>query len=112
MQRKNRIKVITYTGHYFFPGVDTRYDLAHRFLESKGFNVDHIIDDVDINLEDFQIRDYHINAKERANKIGVKVIDYETSMLNQNAGFVKKLKYGFLVSKGMGTLAFKRVTKW
>ncbi len=88
---KSRIKVITYTGYYFFPGVDTRYDSAHRFFEAKGFNVDHIIDDVDIDLENFLMTDYHINAMKRAEKIGVKVIDYETSMLNQMQEFVRKL---------------------
>ncbi len=88
---KSKIKVITYTGYYFFPGVDTRYDSAHKFFESKGFSVDHIIDDVDIDLENFQITDYHIKARERAGKIGVKVVDYDTSMLSQMQEFVKNL---------------------
>lgn len=88
---KNKIKVITYTGHYFFPGVDTRYDSAHKFFESKGFNVDHIIDDVDIDLENFKMTDHHINVRERIKKIGVEVLDYDTSMLSQMQEFVTKL---------------------
>ncbi|MGQ9609757.1 MAG: GNAT family N-acetyltransferase [bacterium] len=97
---KNKIKVITYTGLYFFPGVDTRYDSAHKFFESKGFNVDHIIDDVDIDLENFKMTDHHINVRERIKKIGVKVLDYDASMLSQMQEFVNKLNMIFWFPEG------------
>ncbi len=88
---KSVIRVITYSGSYFFPGVDTRYDQALRFFENKGFHQDHVIDDVDIDTTDFQTNDYHRDARQRAEKVGVHVEDYDPSMLDEMRKFVEKL---------------------
>jgi ribosomal protein S18 acetylase RimI-like enzyme len=78
---KRVIRVITYTGRYFFPGVDLRYGPAVKFLESKGFQKDHVIDDVDLDLRNFQVSDYHRGARRRMAKIGVHIEEYDPSML-------------------------------
>jgi len=88
---KRRVRVITYTGSYFFPGVDLRYEPALRFFENKGFQKDHVIDDVDIDLKDFQISDYQKNAKRRMSDAGVHVEDYDPLMLDEMRKFVEKL---------------------
>ena len=82
-KNKSIIRILEYTGNYFFPGVDTRYESAIKFFENKGFGRDHTIDDVDLYITHFEPNDYHQNAKRRASKIGVSVIDYDPSMLDK-----------------------------
>ncbi|MGB9596062.1 MAG: GNAT family N-acetyltransferase, partial [Candidatus Poribacteria bacterium] len=91
---KSIVKVLEYTGRYFFPGVDTRYERAIKFFEKKGFARKNIINDVDLELENFEPSDYHKNAINRASKIGVNVKDYDPSMLDKMREFVKKLDEG------------------
>jgi len=88
---KRKIRVITYTGRYFFPGVDLRYEPAVRFFEDKGFRKDHVIDDVDLDLENFQISDYHKDARRRMAEIGVHIEEYDPSMLDEMRDFVEKV---------------------
>ena len=90
-KNKSIIRILEYTGNYFFPGVDTRYESAIKFFENKGFNRDHTIDDVDLYIADFKPNDYHLNAKRRASEIGVSVIGYDPSMLGKMSEFVEKL---------------------
>jgi len=91
LKGKSVIRIMTYTGNYFFPGVDTRYEPALKFFESKGFHRDYVIDDVDIELTDFKITDNHKNARRRASEVGVHVEDYDSSMLDEMRKFVEKL---------------------
>jgi GNAT superfamily N-acetyltransferase len=91
LKGKSVIRVLTYTGNYFFPGVDTRYEPALKFFESKGFHRDYVINDVDIELTDFKITDNHKNARRRASEVGVHVEDYDPSMLDEMRKFVEKL---------------------
>ena len=88
---KSYIRLLEYTGDYFFPGVDTRYESAISFLENKGFYKEYVLNDVDIDLTDFEIGIYQKNAIERAKSVGVKVIDYDLSTLGEMRKFVEKL---------------------
>jgi GNAT superfamily N-acetyltransferase len=88
---KSYVRLLEYTGNYFFPGVDTRYEFAIGFLESKGFYKEYELNDVDIDLIDFEIGDYQKNARQKMEKFGVHVEDYDPSMLDKMRVFSKKL---------------------
>lgn len=88
---KKCMRVVTYTGRYFFPGVDLRYEPALRFFESEGFIRKQIIDDVYVETSDPQITEFYEKARQKAERIGVSVVDYEPSMLNAMRKFVEKL---------------------
>jgi len=88
---KSIVRILTYTGNYFFPGVDTRYEPAIKFFENKDFQRDYVINDVDIDTTDFQITDQHKNARQKMEKIGVHVEDYDPSMLDEMRKFARKL---------------------
>lgn len=93
-KNKSIIRILEYTGNYFFPGIDTRYESAIKFFENKGFSRDYTINDVDLELTNFEPSDYHLKAKHRASEIGVSVIDYDPSMLDKMSQFVEKLDEG------------------
>ena len=88
---KSVIRILTYTGNYFFPGIDTRYEPAIKFFENKGFQRDYVINDVDIDTTDFKITDQHKNARQKMEKFGVHVEDYDPLMLDEMREFAKKL---------------------
>lgn len=88
---KKSIWVLTYTGRYFFPGVDLRYEAALRFFQSKGYQRDHVIDDVDLDLKNFQISDYQKDARRRMAEIGVHIEEYDPLMLDEMRKFVEKI---------------------
>ncbi len=88
---KKSMWVIVYTGRYFFPGVDLRYEAALRFFEGKGFRRDHVIDDVDLDLKDFQISDYQKDARRRMTAVDVRIEDYDPSMLDRMREFVREV---------------------
>ncbi|MBD3183038.1 GNAT family N-acetyltransferase [Candidatus Poribacteria bacterium] len=87
---KSLIRVITYTGRYFFPGVDLRYEEAISFFRNKGFKEDEVIDDLILDLEDFQESSYQKNARKRMAEFGVKVVEYDPDMLDKMRDFVRK----------------------
>ena len=88
---KSIIRILAYTGNYFFPGVDTRYEPAIKFFENKGFQRYYVINDVDIDTTDFKITNQHKNARQKMEKFGVHVEDYDPSMLDEMREFAKKL---------------------
>jgi GNAT superfamily N-acetyltransferase len=90
-KNKSFIKILEYTGNYFFPGIDMRYESAINFFENKGFHREYVINDVDIDLTDFKIGDYQKNAIERAKSIDISVVDYDPSMLDEMRKFAEKL---------------------
>ncbi|MFC1713358.1 GNAT family N-acetyltransferase [Candidatus Poribacteria bacterium] len=87
---KSTIRVITYTGSYFFPGVGLRYESGVRFFEDKGFRRDHVIDDMDLDLKNFQISDYQKDARRRTAEFDVRIEEYDPSMLDRMRTFVEK----------------------
>lgn len=97
---KSIIRVITYTGRYFFPGVDKRYEGAIKFFESKGFEEEHVINDVDLDLRNFQVSDYQKNARRRMAEFGVHIEEYDPSMLDKMRTFVEKANMTSWFPKG------------
>lgn len=91
-KEKSVIRVITYTGRYFFPGVNLKYEAALKFFRARGFQKDQTIDDMDIEVKDYQLSDYQKDARRRMAKVGVRVQDYDPSMLNEMRKFVQKVK--------------------
>lgn len=88
---KSSIWVVVYTGRYFFPGVDLRYEDGVNFFENKGFRTDQIIDDVDLHLENLEVSDYQKNAQQRMAEFGAHVEDYDPLMLDRMREFVEKV---------------------
>ena len=88
---KSKIWATIYTGQYFFPGVDLRYEAAIKFFENKGFQTDHVINDVELDLKNFQISDYQKNARRRMAEFGAHIEEYDPSMLDKMREFVRKL---------------------
>lgn len=88
---KKVMRVITYTGRYFFPGVNLEYEAAAEFFKARDFQKDHIIDDMDLDLRNFQVSDYQKDTRHRMAQFGVHVEDYDPSMLDQMRQFVGKV---------------------
>lgn len=91
LKGKSNIWVVIYSGHYIFPGVDLRYKSGVKFFEDKGFRKDHVIDDMDLDLKNFQLLDYHKDARQRAAEFGVRIEEYDPSMLDGMKIFVEKV---------------------
>ena len=88
---KSNIWVVIYSGNYIFPGVDLRYESGVKFFQDKGFREDHVIDDMDLDLRNFQLLDYHKDARRRAAEFGVRIEKYDPSMLDKMKIFVEKV---------------------
>jgi len=88
---KSVIRIVTYTGSYFFPGVDLKYESALKFFANRGFHQDHVINDVDLDLKGFQISDYQKDARRRMAEFGVHIEGYDPSMLSAMREFVGKV---------------------
>jgi GNAT superfamily N-acetyltransferase len=97
---KSLIKVVVYTGRYFFPGIDTRYKRLLRFFDENSFERVHIIDDVAVNLRDFEPTEYHREARRRIAEIGVEITTYRPEMLGKMREYVKKLNMKQWFPKG------------
>ena len=96
---KRVIKVVQYTGRYFFPGIDLRYERLLDFFAGNGYTRArdwgeiYAIDDLAVNLADFEPTAYHIEAKKRVVALGVKIAPYHPTMLDKMRVFVEKLEY-------------------
>jgi GNAT superfamily N-acetyltransferase len=97
---KHAIKVTAYIGgRYFFNGIDLRYErLLALFAECgyerlRDWGEIYTIDDVAVDLTDFEPTAYHIEARKRVAAIGVKIMPYHPAMLEEMRIFVEKLAY-------------------
>lgn len=88
---KSIIKVVEYTGQYFFPGIDSKYETLLNYFDENGFVRKHMIQDVVADLKDLKLSDYQIEAKQRVNEIGVEIKTYKPAMLDKMREFVDKL---------------------
>lgn len=89
---KRVVRILLYTGHYFFPGIDTRYETEISFYNSQGFQRIATVDDVAVDLKDFQPTEYQQDAQRRMEDISVKVVDYQLSTLPAMRVFVEKIQ--------------------
>jgi GNAT superfamily N-acetyltransferase len=86
-------------GRYFFNGIDLRYErLLALFAECgyerlRDWGEISTIEDVDVDLGDFEPTAYHIEARKRMAAIGVKITPYDPAMLDKMRIFVEKLAY-------------------
>ncbi len=97
---KRVIKVVQYTGgNSFFPGIDLRYERLLALFAGNGYErvLDWgeicTIDDLAVNLVDFEPTAYHVKAQKRTAKIGVNITEYHSSMLENMRTFVVGLKH-------------------
>jgi GNAT superfamily N-acetyltransferase len=95
---KRAIKVTAYTGgRYFFNGIDLRYERLLALLTECGYERLRdwgeicTIDDVAVDLTDFEPTAYHIEARVRVAAIGVKITSYDPAMLEEMRVFAEKL---------------------
>lgn len=97
---KRVIEVVMYLGgRYFFPGIDLRYKRLLALFASKDYErlTDWgeicTIDDLSVNLAEFESTAYHIDAQKRVTNIGVTITNYRPSMLENMRAFVVELKH-------------------
>ena len=97
---KHAIKVTAYIGgRYFFNGIDLRYERLLALFAECGYERVRdwgeicTIDDVAVDLDDFEPTAYHIEARKRVAAIGVKITPYHPTMLDKMGIFVEKLAY-------------------
>jgi GNAT superfamily N-acetyltransferase len=96
---KRVIKVVQYTGRYFFPGIDLRYEnllalfAGHGYERARDWGEIYAIDDLAVNLADFEPTAYHQQARQRVAAIGVNIMPYHPNMLDKMRIFVEKLEY-------------------
>jgi ribosomal protein S18 acetylase RimI-like enzyme len=90
---KKIARVGDYTGRYFSPGIDTRYEEALRFYLTNGFREIDTEEDVRIDLSAFQPTEYHKRAQRRVRELGVDVALYQSTALQAMRRFAAKLAY-------------------
>lgn len=99
-KNKSLINVVVYTGRYFFPGIDMRYERLLDLLAGNGYErlLDWgeicTIDDLVVNLTDFEPTEYHNKARKRLSRMGVKITTYRPEMLEKMREYVEKLDMG------------------
>lgn len=90
-KRKEVLRVGLYTGRYFFPGIDVRYEALARFFERHGFERLQLINDLSVRLADFEPSAYQEEARQRAAAAGVTVTSYRPEMLEAMREFVRRV---------------------
>ena len=88
---KRVVKIVEYTGRYFFPGIDVRYVNLLRLFDENGFKRVYKLHDVAIDLKDFKPTEYQKRAERRVLGMGIKITTYKPEMLGLIREFVKKL---------------------
>jgi ribosomal protein S18 acetylase RimI-like enzyme len=90
---KRTARVVKYTGRYFFPGIDTRYEEELRFYRENGFEEIDTEEDVMIDLIAFQPTEYQRQARRRIREVGVVIKPYQSKFLEAMRRFAKRLDY-------------------
>jgi len=90
---KKLAKVGQYSGRYFFPGIDAKYNEELTFFKENGFEESDVEEDVAINLEDFEPTKYQRRAQQRMEKMGVIIRSYQPESFYKMRRFVKEINY-------------------
>ena len=90
---KKIARVGEYTGRYFSPGIDIRYEEELRFFLDNGFEKVDVEEDVTIDLNAFQPTEYQRQAQQRIELMGVAIKSYQTKFLDEMRCFAEKLDY-------------------
>jgi len=97
---KKIAKVGHYTGNYFFPGIDKRYEGELRFYRENAFEEVDTEEDVVLDLVFYQPIEYQRRALRRIKGMGVKIEPYKPKYLGSMRNFVKRLNYPQWFPKG------------
>ncbi len=84
---KQKLFVTEYTGPYFFPGIDLRYEQLHSVLAARGYRDVETLEDVAADLRDPSIPDHLARARERAGP-AVEVITWHPDLMPAMRRFV------------------------
>lgn len=90
-RHKTDLRVVLYSGRYFFPGIDVRYGTLLDFFERQGFERIQLVNDLSVQLTDFRPSEFHRQARQRAAAAGVTVEAYRPEMLEAMREFVRKI---------------------
>ena len=88
---KRVVKVVEYTGRYFFPGIDVRCRRLLGFFDRNGFERVDKLDDMAADLVDFEPSEYQRRAVARIREMGVEITTYRPEMIGMMREFVEKL---------------------
>jgi mycothiol synthase len=97
---KRMAKVGEYTGNFFFPGIDERYEGELRFYRESGFDEVDTVEDVALDLTAFQVTEHQVQAQRRARDMGVTIEPYRPGHLEGMQYFVERLNYPEWFPKG------------
>lgn len=97
---KKTVKVGHYTGLYFFPGIDKRYEEEMEFYRGNGFEEVDTEEDVVLDLSTFQPIEYQKQAQQRIREMGVTIEPYQSKYLGGMQNFVERLNYPQWFPKG------------
>ena len=100
LKGKKIARVGEYTGRYFFPGIDTRYEEELRFYRENGFEEIDAEEDVMIDLKTFQPTEYQRQAQRRIEELGVVIRPYQSKFLEKMRRFAERLNYPQWFPKG------------
>lgn len=92
LEKRGKSHILTgeYTGSYVTPGVDSRYETVCAFLRSR-FPEESTLDDMEADLKAPLPNAYQIDSIRRAEKYGVRIEPYASTMLGAMRGFVDAL---------------------
>ncbi len=87
--RKHKLFVTQYTGPYFFPGIDVRYERLHTLLIARGYRDVGTLEDVAVDLQDPSIPDRLARARERAGPT-IEVLTWKPDLMAAMRRFVEE----------------------
>ena len=97
---KSILRVVLYSGRYFFPGIDVRYEQLLRFFERHGFERIQLVNDLSINLTQFEPSEYHRKVRRRVEESGATITPYHPEMLEPMQEFVRKVNIPYWFPEG------------
>lgn len=97
---KKIVKVGQYTGIYFSPGIDKRYEDELRFYRESGFEEVDTEEDVALDLTTFKATEYQVQAQQSTKDMGVTIEPFQPRHLESMRHFVERLNYPQWFPKG------------
>lgn len=86
---KRKLFVTQYTGPYFFPGIDLRYERLRDMLAARGYRDIWTLEDVAVDLRDLPIERRLAAARERAGPM-VEILTWHPDLLPAMRRFVEE----------------------
>jgi len=89
-QGRSRVVMAEYGGCELAPGVDVRYEHFPSAFERAGFERSHTLDDMEIDLTDYEPTPYQLDARRRAHAYGAGVLGWEPSLTEPLRAFARR----------------------